>query len=58
MSQNDLNNKFNEINKTVNGIIINRKNLANIAQSEVNNVINNNIQQSYFENGNIKNDYE
>ena len=58
VSQNDLNNKFNEINKTVNGIIINRKNLANIAQSEVNNVINNNIQQSYFENGNIKNDYE
>ena len=58
VSQNDLNNKFNEINKTVNGMIINRKNLANIAQSEVNNVINNNIQQSYFENGNIKNDYE
>ena len=58
VSQNDLNNKFNDINKTVNGIIINRKNLANIAQSEVNNVINNNIQQSYFENGNIKNDYE
>ena len=58
VNQNDLNNKFNEINKTVNGIIINRKNLANIAQSEVNNVINNNIQQSYFENGNIKNDYE
>ena len=58
VSQNDLNNKFDEINKTVNGIIINRKNLANIAQSEVNNVINNNIQQSYFENGNIKNDYE
>ena len=58
VSQNDLNNKFDEINKTVNGIIINRKNLANIAQSEVNNVITNNIQQSYFENGNIKNDYE
>ena len=58
VSQNDLNNKFNDINKTVNGIIINRKNLANIAQSEVNYVINNNIQQSYFENGNIKNDYE
>ena len=58
VSQNDLNNKFNEINKTVNGIIINRKNLANIAQSEVNNVITNNIPQSYFENGNIKNDYE
>ena len=58
MNQDYLNNIFNEINKTVNGRIINRKNLANLAQSEFNYAINNNNQISYFENGNIKNDYE
>ena len=58
VNHDDLNNKFNEINKTVNGRIINRKNLANLAQSEFNYAINNNNQISYFENGNIKNDYE
>ena len=56
VNSDDLNDKYNEINKTEKGLIINRNNLTN----NINNYYfqNEDTQQNYLEDGNIKNEYE
>jgi len=55
LNPDDLNDKYNIINKTEKGMIINQYNISNIAQENYQNF---NIQQSFFENGNVVNQYD
>ena len=56
LNQDDLNGKYNEINNTVNGIIINRN--ALLLKQSNNYVIYNNKEQSYIEDRKAKIEYE
>jgi hypothetical protein len=55
LNPDDLNDKYNIINKTEKGMIINQYNISNIAQENYQNF---NIHQSFFENGNVVNQYD
>ena len=55
LNPDDLNDKYNIINKTEKGMIINQYNISNIAQENYQKF---NIHQSFVENGNIVNQYD
>jgi hypothetical protein len=55
LNPDDLNDKYNIINKTEKGMIINQYNISNNVQENYQNF---NIHQSFFENGNIVNQYD
>ena len=55
LNPDDLNEKYNQINKTIKGMIINQYNMPNLPPDIYQSF---NMQQNYIENGNLVNNYE